>query len=47
MNALIIITFYAAAGWFLRWTDNDRRTARSDHAARQRLLTELERADRR
>lgn len=47
MNALIVIACVAAIGFILAWGDTDRRVARTDTAARHRLLTELERADRR
>lgn len=47
MNAVLVLACVAVMGAVLAWTDNDQRIARSDHAARQRLLTELERASRR
>lgn len=47
MNAVIVIAAAAAMVFVLACGDTDRRAARTDVAARQRLLTELERADRR
>lgn len=47
MNTVLVIACVAAMVAVLARTDNDKRAARSDHAARHRLLTELERADRR
>lgn len=47
MSAVIVIACVAAIAAVLAWTDNDHRAARTDTAARHRLLTELERADRR
>lgn len=47
MSTVIVIACVAAIAAVLFAFDTDKRVANTDHAARMRLITELERADRR